>query len=283
MSFAWVLNFDAEDELASATATTTSRPMRARFEAIAARAGIVGAGDVVIDDAWIRNATNGERHEFLGRAWCPTASALARMRAAGVTVPNAPRMEVLRRVNHRLFCAELGQTLPGAVFVASADECERVVRSGAWLLKRAFGFAGRGRRKVATLTVDDARWIEASMRAGGLQVEPLVAIDRDYAIHGVIAEDGALTLGVPTAQRCDEHGAWIASERATDLAEAERGALEREARTVARALADAAYFGPFNVDAYRWRDGDARRFNPRSEINARYSMGFMTGFGDRSH
>jgi hypothetical protein len=183
-------------------------------------------------------------------------------------------MEVLRRVNHRRFSAELGQTLPGAVFVDDAAACAHVVQSGAWLLKRAFGFAGRGRRKVSLLTEEDARWIEASMRIGGLQCEPLVAIGRDYAIHGVLAEDGALTLGTPTTQRCDEYGAWIASERATDLAALEREALEHEAQSVARALGEAGYFGPFNIDAYRWSGG----FNPRSEINARYSMGFRAGF-----
>jgi hypothetical protein len=42
---------------------------------------------------------------------------------------------------------------------------------------------------------------------------------------------------------------------------------------VAEVLRDAGYFGPFGIDAYRWRDGATQYFNPRSEINARYSMG----------
>jgi phosphoribosylaminoimidazole carboxylase (NCAIR synthetase) len=205
------------------------------------------------------------------------------MRAAGVRVPSAPSVLVLRRVNHRRFCAELGQRLPDAAFVESADACERAIgaRSGAWLLKRAFGFAGRGRRKVTSgaLTRDDARWIDASMRSGGLQCEPLVAIDREYALHGDVDERGALTLGAPTVQRCDASGAWIASELADDLADGERAALEHEAHAVARALVLAGYFGPFNVDAYRWSDERARlrAFNPRGEINARYSMGWTIG------
>jgi phosphoribosylaminoimidazole carboxylase (NCAIR synthetase) len=273
LSFAWVLNFDAEDELASATATTTSRAMRARFAEIAERAKLLAPGDVVIDEA-LADASSYE-----GRAWCPTPSALAKMRAAGVRVPRAPSIDVLRRVNSRRFCAELGQTLPDAAFVETADACARAIasRAGTWLLKRAFGFAGRGRRRVTSgaLTDDDMRWIEASR--AGIQCEPLVAIERDYALHGELDERGALTLGAPTAQRCDASGAWIASERADDLADGERSALERETRAVARALADAGYFGPFGVDAYRFRDGDARAFNPRGEINARYTMGWSVG------
>jgi hypothetical protein len=39
------------------------------------------------------------------------------------------------------------------------------------------------------------------------------------------------------------------------------------------------YFGPFGVDAYTYRARDGRLgLQPRSEINARYSMGFAAGF-----
>jgi hypothetical protein len=49
---------------------------------------------------------------------------------------------------------------------------------------------------------------------------------------------------------------------------------------VGRALFAAAYFGPFGVDGFVYRDHDGGlRLQPRSEINARYSMGFAIGFG----
>ncbi len=53
-----------------------------------------------------------------------------------------------------------------------------------------------------------------------------------------------------------------------------------EARLVADALSRAGYFGPFGVDAYRYRDREQQlRLQPRSEINARYTMGFAVGWG----
>ena len=60
----------------------------------------------------------------------------------------------------------------------------------------------------------------------------------------------------------------------------ERRALEEEARRVAEALGKIGYFGPFNLDAFAWKGDDGgRRFNPRCEINARYSMGWAVGLG----
>jgi hypothetical protein len=63
---------------------------------------------------------------------------------------------------------------------------------------------------------------------------------------------------------------------------AEQGVVARlaeEAARVAAALASAGYFGPFGIDAYTYRaHGGALELQVRSEINARYSMGFAVGF-----
>ena len=56
--------------------------------------------------------------------------------------------------------------------------------------------------------------------------------------------------------------------------------VERE--RVASALRQAGYFGPFGIDGYTYRGpGGAVCLQPRSEINARYSMGFAVGMGQR--
>jgi hypothetical protein len=157
---------------------------------------------------------------------------------------------------------------------------------GWWLLKRPLGYAGRGRRKVrpAALADADRSWLEASFREGdGLQVEPLVSRELDAALHGWLAEDGVCTLGVPTIQHLDATGAWQATEVAPEgvLTALELDALTRTARETAASLHEAGYFGPFGLDAFRWRAPDGRlHFQPRSEVNARYSMGWATGMGD---
>ena len=284
---AWLLNFDAEDELDRGAGHTSSRAVLARFAALAERVhALLGPGDVIVDPA---STTPLPPRTFSGRAWCPTPGARRLLTRASVTLPAAPELSVLRRVNHRRFCADLGQELPGARYVDTMDSVVDTVNtpshSGPWLLKRPFGFAGRGRRRVRAGALDpgDRAWIEASLASGeGLQIEPWVELAGDVGLHGFLAASGALTLGAPTLQRSDPTGAWLASFRAApgDLHAAEERALFEATETTAAALRQAGYFGPFGVDAFRWIDvNGARRWNPRGEINARYSMGWAVGMG----
>jgi hypothetical protein len=276
---AWLLNLDAEYELASQDAHTPSARMIERMlELERALAPLFGPDDVVLADGSTVDRS------YAGRAWCPTPRAIARLTKAGAAPVRAPALEVLRRVNHRRFCAELGQPLPGARYVTTFAELTDVVRgdspSGHWLVKRAFGFAGRGRRRVAAGALDlgAKTWLEASLRGGeGMQVEPWVERVGDYALHGFIAESGTVTLGEPTRQICDDAGAWKSTAVATDLTAGEARALHTSGSEVAEALGGAGYFGPFGIDAYRWQHAGALHFHARSEINARYSMGWATG------
>jgi len=280
---AWLLNFDAEAELADPSAHTAPRAVLARWPALVAQVrSLLGPGDVVLDAG-----TSAPAHD--GRAWCPTPRALAAIARASARVPVAPPVDVIRRVNHRRFCAELGQTLPDARYVTTSAELEATLatRAGRWVLKRPFGFAGRGRLRLTSAESVEpaaARWIEASLGSReGLQVEPWVERAGDFALHGHVSAAGAVTLGEPTVQRCDAGGTWIATARVAsgELEASEHAALADAATETAAELARAGYFGPFGIDAFRWREaGGELRFNPRCEINARYSMGWATGMGE---
>lgn len=267
---------------------TPSPAVTARFPALTDRVrALLGPGDVVlgVDVDALPAGT------FEGRAWCPTPRALRLLERAGARVPEAPPLDVLRRVNHRAFSAALGQSLPGARFVTRMDEAEEALSApsctGTWLLKRAFGFAGRGVRRVrpGPLSQADRAWVRASLAPGlGLSVEPLVQRLLDLGQHGFVARDGGLTLGEVTVQQVDASGTWRGSARADEGAftRDEREALHRALVESGEALREAGYFGPFGVDAFRWLDPDGQtRFEPRCEINARYSMGWAMGMGDR--
>ena len=287
----WVFNLDAEDELLRPGPHTPSKTTRARVESLLPLlAALLHPEDEII---W--PGADRPLRARVGRAWCPTGWACRQLQRAGLSVPAGPSVAVLRQVNHRRFAHALGQALPGAQFVHDERELLEALSDSAlleqvsvernWLMKRPLGYAGRGRRKIASASLNptDRTWIEAALRSGdGLQVEPLVSRVLDCGLHGWLGEDGALTLGQPTESEIDPSGTWVSSARAaaTTLEPAEREQLEHHARETAKALHHAGYFGPFGLDAFRWRAPDgSTHFQPRSELNARYSMGWVIGMG----
>jgi hypothetical protein len=298
-AFAWVLNLDADVELA-AIASGAGRgysPNRGVLQAMRAHVPRLAAAlldperDVLVDE----DSPPGIARGKIGRAFCPTPRALRLLRRAGAEPEAHPECDVLVRVNARAFASSLGTTLPGALFVK--DEVEARARLNtlpppemppAWRIKRNFGMAGRGQRVVvpSRVTEADMAFVRAGLAEGGVQIEPDVAIVDELAIHGVLAPGGALTVGPVVKQRCDARGAWVTSERMPS-AEAPPE-LPREAEYVAAALTAAGYFGPFGVDAYTYRSRrDANgatlvrapaALQRRSEINARFTMGFTVAW-----
>ena len=282
---AWLLNLGAERELDDprrrygVSDADAARRFRARMQQL------LTPDDRVIDlDADLTDCT-------LALAFCPTASAIARIREVGRTPPSAPGRELLARVNARGFCAALGQTLPDAAYVTIMPQLLGVIARDApdgWLLKRDFSFAGRERRRVLQGVLDPSTegFARRSFARGqGLQVEPWLARTHDFAQHGYVLSSGALMLGAPMLQQCDARGVWQHSDALLEdaLAPHERAQLSESVTCVGQALAAVGYFGPFGVDAYRYLTPDgARCFQPRSELNARFSMGYPRALLERA-
>lgn len=90
----WVLNFDAEDELAHPGAMTPSAGLRARFEALARRTTLLRPGDARLDEfappdpAW---------RGMPGAAWCPTPGRCGRSRGRGRGCPMRRRRRCCAR------------------------------------------------------------------------------------------------------------------------------------------------------------------------------------------
>jgi hypothetical protein len=281
---AWLLNFESDEELAiGGTFTPSGRLTRELTRLREAHARhVLGPNDCELGEGC---------EEMLAEAWCPTPSALLRIRKARAIPPEAPEFEVLRRVNSREFCASLPDDDPLGRFVTNeADLLECIAQhqpSEGWLLKRNFGTSGRGQLKLAGQhpAGPELAWIASSWKTGGLRVEPFRMIDTEFTIHGWVGQDAISRIGDPCIQSTDANGAWLNTRlaEANELAEEERAALKASAERCASALAAAGYFGPFGLDAYRWTDGPGgTHLQARSEINARYTLGWRVGFGDCS-
>lgn len=268
MATAWILNLDADVELEAGPGYAPTRAVLAAMEVHAAR---LAETLLLPGDVWLRPGS--EARGMIGRAFCPTPRALAELRRHGVEPVRAPSFEVLRAVNSRAF---LPSKLPGSVFVRELAEATRVLATeppegSAWRIKRAFGMAGRGQRVARGDLSFLAAWL-----VEGVVIEPEVSIVSEWARHALLAEDGTLAMGRLVHQVCDARGQWLRSEPGEEPT-IER-ALAEELVEVGAALHAAGYFGPFGVDAYLYRRrAGGLALQRRSEINARYSMGWPCG------
>lgn len=298
---AWVLNLDAEHELGARgryapTAHVAALVARERARLVGT---LVRPGDVLVTEESLARA-NGAPHPAAGlegRAWSPTPRALALLAAAGARAPEAPALAVLRRANARAFAALVRAPLAAASFAkrvaASLEEALALLAqappplpgaAGGWLVRRAFGAAGRARRRIAPGAPDAAEraWLAAGLRQGPLVVEPWVAVVREHTRCAWVAPGGAVAIAPPAFQETTREGAWVQSvpaERGA-LARAEDARLEQAVEHAGRALAAIGYAGPFGIDAFSYRGARGPALNPLSEINARYTMDWPAGAPD---
>jgi hypothetical protein len=279
---AWWLNLDAGLELERPATYVRSAAMEQRMRALAPRLSLLLAPDDVVLDGGLRAE---DLPELTPLAFCPTPSADAALQALGFRPAPGPPLELLRNLTRRAFAASLGQTLPGSRYVTSLAELLELLAdsppfSGEWLLKRDFSFAARERRRVRGGVLDPSTlgFAKASFGQGqGLQVEPWVQREADFASHAYLLADATLLRGPLLRQHCDARGVWQASEVVPEstLAPEEAAALKRAVSEAGRALSAAGYAGPFGVDAFRYRGPTGTLdFQPRSEINVRFSMGY---------
>src|SRR5690606_18160946 len=120
-----------------------------------------------------------------------------------------------------------------------------------------------------------------------VQMEPWQEVIAEYSLHGYIDAVGNTRLGVPCVlvdpsqlrySRVDQLEPPDLT-RTQSLLPIERQQLQHETERVANGLVEVGYFGPFGVDAFAYTAGTQRRFNPRSEINARYTLAYAIGMG----
>lgn len=296
---AWVLNLDAEHELEGGARYAPTRHLAALVQRESRRlvGDLVRPGDVVLTEEAVAagEPAIARARGLVGLAWSPTPRALRLLARAGAVPVEAPDASVLRCVNARPFSVRLRAPHAGASFakdvagdLATVLELLRRPAPDGWLVRRAFGAAGRGRRRLAVGIpgADELAWLVAGLRRGPLTLEPWVHVTREYTRSGWVARDGAVRVAPPCGQVTTAQGAWTRTEPLTtdEVAADDDARLGAMAETVGRALAAAGYFGPFGIDAYRHRipgrsGGDV--LNVLSEINARFTMDWTVGMTTR--
>lgn len=319
----WILNLDGEHELEARRSYAPTRHLAAIVEQARTKlwhsaTPLVQPGDLVLADPATEVsrlsshrgpvaclAINGEQEALAvqldrqelaaceGRMWLPTTRARSALEGLGMQSEAAPDPEVLKVVNARAFAARVREGLVGGdapglkkVIVGSlAAALEKLAepRDLGWLVRRPFGAAGRGRRRLAGLpSPAELDWLKASLRLGPLVIEPFVKITAEFTRSGHVTEAGVVLTSPPCFQATTSEGAWIRTEAAgpNEVNGRDDAELAQALETAGRALAAAGYFGAFGIDAFRYRDsGGVERLNPLSEINARYTMDWALAMG----
>lgn len=289
----WLLNLDAEHELEAVRAYAPTKELAAIVARESRRllGTLVRPGDLVLGPEEPSEEQRARLAGLEGVAWSPTPRALARLRAAGLALAPTPDVDVLRAVNARPFAAAVRAPLAGASFVkdiaSTLDEALALVARPAplgWLVRRTFGAAGRGRRRLHAGSPDAAEraWLVASLRLGPLVVEPWVEVTREYTRSAWLRHSGEVVISAPCFQETSASGAWTRTERAEPVLvrRDDDARLEEAVAAAGAALHSAGYFGPFGIDAYRHRSERGEVLNPLSEINARFTMDWTVAMSE---
>lgn len=224
--------------------------------------------------------------------WAPAAIDPRRLRAAPGWTPPAMRVGVppradlawarddARAVNDRRLAlavaAARGRALPGARVITDAGALAG--ERGRWVSKAPWTTAGRDRCHGDGPPTPEQRTHLARLlaRFGALVVEPWMERIVDAGACASVTADGALTAAPPHQLVTDARGSFLGIDLAPPaLTDDERAELAAAVRAAGAALAAAGYAGPFAVDAFAYRDGDARGFQALCEINARYTFGWI--------
>ena len=286
----WVLNLDAEQELEAGRGYAPTDHLRAIVARERRRLiGTLGAPDIVLGEGELTAVERERVHGLEGLAWSPTPRALARLTAAGARPVAAPALDVLRTVNARPFAVAVRAPLAGASFaklvvVTLEEALAALARPAAdgWLVRRTFGAAGRGRRRIAAgrPTGAELAWLMASLRRGALVIEPWVQVTCEYTRSAWVTTCGEVVISPPCFQETTREGAWTRTEQAEcgAVSREDDARLEEAVAVAGAALARAGYFGPFGIDAFRHKSARGEVLNPLSEINARFTMDWSTAW-----
>lgn len=202
-----------------------------------------------------------------------------------------PSVETVKKVNSKLYSAELNKQLLGQTYsrtVCSGRELlaegEQQLQRGALLIKDDFGVSGKGNLLIDSPAMLErmVSYISAQEKKGKdvrFLIEPLLDKEADFSCQFHVDAQGEYSL--IAVQRLDNRGFAYQGSYSADQAFMQtlykQGYFE-QMKAVAHELHAAGYFGHVCIDSMSLTDG---RIVPVVEINARKSMSLIKHGVDR--
>jgi len=164
--------------------------------------------------------------------------------------------------------------------IASMAEFESLMASDAhqkWIIKARFGMSGRERimGSGSEMTETQRRWLEKRLQAQGSVIwEPELEIIEEVGIQFEVEASGQVRFLAAWPLINAPTGAYSGSRMGLTPDETTRWrSVIDTVHTVASKAGAEGYFGPFGMDAIRYRTEDGVRVRPVMDINARWTMG----------
>ncbi len=278
-SYLWLLNPDAEGELAAKNSYTVKSAFVRRISERKTLFDELLQGD----DSLFSHQDKKELCLYSGRralCWSPTPLVVHLAQAAGLLVPKFPDVKILKRVFDKRFISNHLQSLviTGRTIIETQHDWVQFqsANTGVYRLKRPYGYAGKGQRLWSRDgSKDDKRWLADSLRQGGFIAEKNLTNVSEYSIHGFVDERGII-LGKPCHLRTDAYSAPTSIEALTksELEAPHFLSLSTLATKSAQALHAAGYFGPFGLDVLE-KEGKLALI----DLNPRFTLGWSQGMG----
>lgn len=218
---------------------------------------------------------------FTPWGWTPNAIELGKKLE---TIVNTPNLELIRKINSKLFSFELEKewdiAMPKAAIASSFEELKEIVANACqdpeekWVIKSPMGVAARERvlGRGGHLTGSSTKWSKRKFELGErLIFQPWLEVIREYGITCYILPDGEIEIFGISDLQTNGAGTGVGYLLGRKIPSTRLLELEKIAKRVGKRLFNEGYTGPIGVDALEHSKG----LHPLLEINARYTMGFV--------
>ncbi|HEU4662580.1 MAG TPA: hypothetical protein VFS55_00975 [Dokdonella sp.] len=177
---------------------------------------------------------------------------------------------------------QLGRALPGARAIASLAELDAhlaATQPARWVCKAPWTAAGRDRAHGEGTTLSGELRVYVGRlidRCGAVLYEPWLDRVLDLGVCAELRPDGRIAAQAPHTLLSDARGGFLGIDLAPPaLDDADRDVLAATVDAAGAALHGLGYSGPFTIDAFVHRDGDAQRLHALCELNARHTFGHV--------
>ncbi|MBI4850362.1 MAG: hypothetical protein HY819_00910 [Acidobacteria bacterium] len=218
---------------------------------------------------------------FTPWGWTPSAITLG---SKLETIISAPNLELIAKINSKLFSFQLEQewgiAMSKAAIANNFEELKEIVAKSCpnpedkWVIKSPMGVAARERvlGRGAELIGASATWSKRKFELGEkLIFQPWLEVIREYGVTFYVLPNGKIEIFGISDLQTNGAGTGTGYLLGRKISKNRLLELEKIAIQVGERLFNEGYCGPVGVDALEHSKG----LHPLLEINARYTMGFV--------